>query len=226
MGLCKSRKGVQRLKEWLWRPSRDLELLRHRQDSIGFFLDPTNQGLAKEIQACIRTAAHDVAIILKRIMVKSSNVGDWNKIKLVCESARSIRTMCYPYVDALEIFARIGKIRTDDFGALADRIQHTVDVELSAKANRFVVKPFANSRLDELKRKLRDIPQLLTEVASEEIYRLVDESIEEMAIIYVRVPMRCSAARGCYRSHAVAPTGILPCFKTNRKQPPAYHYHL
>lgn len=45
----KGRKGVQRLKEWLWRPSRDLKLLQSRQDAITFFTDPSNQGLVKEV---------------------------------------------------------------------------------------------------------------------------------------------------------------------------------
>lgn len=197
MGNCKSKKGVQRLKEWLWRPSRDVALLQRRHDALSFFTDPSNQGLVKEMQEAIRTAAFDVDVILRRIAVRSAADKDWQKIQTVCMAARTIRTACYPYADALELFYRISKIRTDDLAQLADQIHTTCDVEETASKGRFVVKPFADSELDGLKRRMRDIPAILDKVANEEIEKL-DPSIHSISIKYeprigfqVQIPFEC-----------------------------------
>lgn len=78
---------------------------------------------------------------------------------------------------------KIAKINTDDLAALADQINTTCDKEETASKRRFVVKPFADTELDELKRKMRDIPALLDAVAKEEI-EMLDPSISQISIKY------------------------------------------
>ena len=100
------------------------------------------------MQEAIRTSAFDIDVILRRISIRSAGDKDWHKIQTVCMAARTIRTACYPYADALEIFHRISKVRTDDLAQLADQIHTTCDLEETSSKGRFVVKPFADSELD------------------------------------------------------------------------------
>lgn len=79
----------------------------------------------QKVQEALRTAAIDIDVILRRIAVRSAGDKDWQKIQTVCMSARTIRTACYPYAAALQVFRRISKIRTDDLAQLADQIHTT-----------------------------------------------------------------------------------------------------
>lgn len=120
------------------------------------------------------------------MLVGRADSQEWAAVKKLCNAAKrlepfftqnvylrvaqncSMKHYIQPYISQIHIFNRIAEICSPQIDILGEWIDRICDYELSAKEDRFVVRPFVDEKLDNMKRRLRDLPDIMTSVAREE----------------------------------------------------------
>eukprot|EP00731_Ephydatia_muelleri_P019153 Em0011g1193a len=144
------------------RPLRDIPTLQQRLDAVSFLAAPKNTEVATNIQDCLKHI-RNLPTIYNAIFI-----GD----------------MCRALSQDISIFKRIAAAFTDELPRVASLINQIIDFGESSLHNRFVVKPNIDSELDEKKQLYNGLPDLMTQVAEEELAKLPDY-ITQCTIIYV-----------------------------------------
>ncbi|XP_068023995.1 mutS protein homolog 5 [Melanerpes formicivorus] len=180
---CRCKWGEKLLRLWLTRPTRNWAELNKRLDVIQFFLLAQNHETVLTLQSSLRNIKN-VPLILKRMTLSHTKVGDWQALyKTVC-SAVCLRDTCRTLPGAIELFHTISRVFTDDLHYLANLISKVVDFEGSVSENRFTVRPHVDPTIDEKKRKMMGLSDFLTGVARKELEAL-DSSIPSCSVIYI-----------------------------------------
>ncbi|XP_038048492.1 mutS protein homolog 5-like isoform X2 [Patiria miniata] len=179
----KSVVGSKLMRVWFMRPSCDLALLTQRQNAIAFFLASVNTEVTSTLQECLKQVKN-VARILKQMRQAQASVGDWQALYKTTYNAINIGDICRAQRADIEIFKKIARGFTEDLHYIASVISKIVDFDESAAQNRFVVKSNVDAELDHRKRTYNGLPDLMTQVAREELNRLSSD-IEECNVIYL-----------------------------------------
>ncbi|KAM7286876.1 mutS protein homolog 5 [Ixodes scapularis] len=98
---CKSKVGEKELRKLLCRPTKDVDKLRSRQDSIAYFLTPQNQLVMGSLRQCL-SHVRDLTNILMRMSVAAITVTQWKTFYKV--SGTSSSTSCP--LTSTEVFHR------------------------------------------------------------------------------------------------------------------------
>ncbi|KFV69572.1 MutS protein 5, partial [Dryobates pubescens] len=180
---CRCKWGEKLLRLWLTRPTRNWAELNKRLDVIQFFLLAQNHETVLTLQSSLRNIKN-VPLILKRMTLSHTKVGDWQALyKTVC-GAVCLRDTCRALPGAIELFHTISRVFTDDLHYIANLISKVVDFEGSVSENRFTVRPHVDPTIDEKKRKMMGLSDFLTGVARKELEAL-DSTIPSCSVIYI-----------------------------------------
>ncbi|KAL5016536.1 hypothetical protein ScPMuIL_006125 [Solemya velum] len=183
MNRCKSQIGSRMLRLWFLRPYRDCNLLKRRQDAIGFFVNPRNIEVLSTLQDCLKNIKN-ISRVMSRMVQAQASVADWQALYKTAYNAIYIGDVCRAQSQDIEIFKKISNCFNEDLHRIATLISKIVDFDESITQGRFVVKPNVDEDLDERKRTYNGLPEFMTKVAREELNNLSDE-ISECNVIYL-----------------------------------------
>ncbi|XP_022087928.1 mutS protein homolog 5-like isoform X2 [Acanthaster planci] len=179
----KSVVGSRLMRVWFMRPSCDLALLNQRQDAVAFFMASANIEVTTSLQEYLKHVKN-VARILKQMRQAQASVNDWQALYKTAYSAINIGDICRAQRADIEIFKKIARGFTEDLHYIASIINRIVDFDESTAQNRFVVKANVDADLDHRKRTYNGLPDLMTQVARDELNRL-SRDVEECNVIYL-----------------------------------------
>lgn len=180
---CKTLMGNKLLRQWFLRPSRDLQLLKERQDAVAFFMNPRNSEITVSIADCLKNIKN-IARGLVRMRTSEAPLSDWQALYKTTYNCIYIGDICRAQQQKFGIIQKISNSFTDDLHRVANIINKIVDFDESSVQNRFVVKTGVDPELDQKKRTYNGLPDFMTKVAREELNSL-DENIKECNVIYL-----------------------------------------
>eukprot|EP00116_Pleurobrachia_bachei_P001858 sb/3462120/ len=183
MNRTKSRLGSIRLKHWFRTPSRDINLIRQRQEAIQFFTLNENLDKVLAISDWLRSVKN-ITKIFAKMVASHISVQDWQILYKTLFSALCITDMCSSITDEVEIVQDFRNIDLSGLREVLAMVNKIMDVEESKLKNRFVVKYGIDIELDEKKRVYNGLPELMTSIAEQELADL-DPRIAECSVIYL-----------------------------------------
>ncbi|TRY93340.1 hypothetical protein DNTS_007724 [Danionella cerebrum] len=182
---CGSKYGSRLLRQWLHRPTRDLDTLSRRQEVIRFFTSPRNFADLSTLQSCLRSI-NNIPTMLHKMTVSNPKFPVWQALYRTVYSALCIRDTIRSLPSSIQLFSEISENFTDDLFFIASYISKVVDFEGSTSENRFTVRPNVDPNIDD-------------SVARSELENL-DHRFSTCTVIYVplkksvRLPLRTKVA--------------------------------
>ncbi|KRY22204.1 MutS -like protein 5, partial [Trichinella patagoniensis] len=149
---CCSSVGAAKLRRWFLRPTRNLNKLKQRLDSIEILSCDSNFHFIQAVQKPLKQIK-SVTAIFNRLRVAKVNPSDWISL--------------YKTINACIFVAEFLKNRKNLKVILSE-----VDFKAMVEERQFTVKPGIDRLLDEKKELLKRLPELLTEVIKSEIDNL------------------------------------------------------
>ncbi|XP_051535087.1 mutS protein homolog 5 [Myxocyprinus asiaticus] len=183
LNCCRSKFGSLLLRQWFHRPTRDLNVLKRRQEVIRFFTSPRNSADLSTLQSCLRNIKN-ISMLLQRMSLSRTKVIDWQNIYKTVYNAVCIRDTVRSLPQTIQLFQDISENFTDDLYYIATYISKVVDFDGSTAENRFTVRPNVHSVIDEKKRTMMGLPDFLTDVARTELENL-DPRFSTCSVIYL-----------------------------------------
>ncbi|XP_050984827.1 mutS protein homolog 5 [Labeo rohita] len=180
---CRSKFGSFLLRQWFHRPTRDLNILKRRQEVIRFFTSPRNFADLNTLQSCLRNIKN-ISTLLHKMSVTNPKVVIWQSLYKTVYSALCIRDTIRAVPQPIQLFSEISQNFTDDLFYIATCISKVVDFEGSVAENRFVIRPNVDPVIDEKKRRMMGLPDFLTDVARAELENL-DPRFSTCSVIYI-----------------------------------------
>ncbi|KAK7156797.1 hypothetical protein R3I94_006744 [Phoxinus phoxinus] len=180
---CRSKFGSLLLRQWFHRPTRDLNILNRRQEVIRFFTTPRNFADLGTLLSCLRNIKN-ISALLHKMSLSTPKVAVWQSLYKTVYSALCIRDTVRSMPQSIQLFSEISENFTDDLFYIATYISKVVDFEGSLAENRFTVRPDVDPVIDEKKRRMRGLPNFLTDVARTELENL-DSRFSTCRIIYI-----------------------------------------
>ncbi|XP_056329836.1 mutS protein homolog 5 [Danio aesculapii] len=180
---CRSKYGSLLLRQWLHRPTRDLNILKRRQEVIHFFTSPRNFADLCTFQSCLRSIKN-ISMLLHKMSLCNPKVAVWQSLYKTVYSAVCIRDTIRSLPQSIQLFREISENFTDDLFYIATYISKVVDFEGSISENRFTVRPNVDPVIDEKKRRMMGLPDFLTDVARAELENL-DPRFSTCSVIYM-----------------------------------------
>ncbi|XP_062872815.1 mutS protein homolog 5 isoform X1 [Trichomycterus rosablanca] len=180
---CRCIFGSRLLRQWFHRPTRDLNVLRRRQEVVRFFTCPRNLEPMNTLQNFLRNIKN-IPMLLRRMSLSHTKVVDWQNLYKTVYSAIGIRDMVRSLPQNIQLFREISDEFTDDLHYIATLISKVVDFEGSLAENRFTIKPNVDPAIDEKKRKMMGLSDFLTDVARAELANL-DSRFSSCSVIYI-----------------------------------------
>eukprot|EP01134_Creolimax_fragrantissima_P006131 CFRG6131T1 len=150
--------GAQKLRKWFLSPSRDIEIVTHRLDTIQYLLQPNNVELFGLLNKCMKDMKNLPRILAKMCKTFQTSTKEWNAIRMIAAFDHK------------------------ELEQVVNVIDNTVDFHSSAAIRRTIIQPNINKDLDSLKQKFEGLPDLLTRVAAAEMETYQD--IPECTVVY------------------------------------------
>ncbi|KAF5889927.1 mutS protein 5, partial [Clarias magur] len=180
---CRCKFGSRLLRQWFHRPTRDMRVLRRRQEVIRFFTSPQNSDIMNTLQSFLRNIKN-IPVLLHRMSLSNIKVVDWQNLYKTVYSAVGIRDSVRSLPQSVQLFQEISEEFTDDLHYIATLISKVVDFEASLTENRFTIKPNVDPVIDEKKRRMMGLSDFLTDVARTELENL-DPRFASCSVIYI-----------------------------------------
>ncbi|KTG02838.1 hypothetical protein cypCar_00021155 [Cyprinus carpio] len=180
---CRSKFGSLLLRQWFHRPTRDLNILKKRQEVIRFFTSPRNFADLNTLQSSLRNIKN-ISTLLHKMSLANPKVVVWQSLYKTVYNALCIRDTIRAMPQSIQLFSEISQNFTDDLFYIATYISKVVDFEGSVAENRFTVRPNVDPVIDEKKRRMMGLPDFLTDVARAELEKL-DPRFSTCSIIYI-----------------------------------------
>uniref|UniRef100_A0A8C1SFL2 MutS protein homolog 5 n=1 Tax=Cyprinus carpio TaxID=7962 RepID=A0A8C1SFL2_CYPCA len=169
--------------QWFHRPTRDLNILKKRQEVIRFFTSPRNFADLNTLQSSLRNIKN-ISTLLHKMSLANPKVVVWQSLYKTVYNALCIRDTIRAMPQSIQLFSEISQNFTDDLFYIATYISKVVDFEGSVAENRFTVRPNVDPVIDEKKRRMMGLPDFLTDVARAELEKL-DPRFSTCSIIYI-----------------------------------------
>ena len=181
--------GSRHLKYLLRCLPRNISVIQSRQEAIAFFSQPTQLETMKVMQDALKKVKC-VSRYLKRLTSNQFTVSDWKTLKSSLIHMLSLGQLCYnsvkTYSKAPFILRQIAEscVVNDQLGTLVQYFERVFDIEASEENSRFVVKHGVDDDLDQKKKVHNGLPNLLFDLAQEEVDELPD-CMKSCTMIYV-----------------------------------------
>ncbi|KAK0178249.1 hypothetical protein PV328_002219 [Microctonus aethiopoides] len=189
---CQSRPGMQHLWKLMRHPTRNIDTLKERFRAIEFFLCPDNQNAVETLKSCLKKISRLTSSVINKYSTTQAKATDWSRFNTTISNIINIGEICTQYRDSAVIFGKIVDSISNEMHYIRYFIDHIIDLEMSKKHRKFIVKTGVDPELDELNHKRQLLPQLLTEMATRELDNLPD-NVETCRMIYVPDIQYCLA---------------------------------
>ncbi|KAL7832184.1 hypothetical protein AOLI_G00297320 [Acnodon oligacanthus] len=180
---CRCNFGSKLLRQWFHRPTRDMNVLRRRQEVVRFFTSPHNSDVMNTLQNFLRNI-RNIPTLLYKMSLSHTKVSDWQNLYKTVYSAVGIRDTVRSLPQTIQLFREISKDFTDDLDYIATLISKVVDFEGSFAENHFTIRPNVDPAIDEKKRRMMGLSDFLTDVARAELENL-DSRFSTCSVIYI-----------------------------------------
>ncbi len=186
---CKSVLGGKHLRYMFRCLPRDIDVIRSRQEAIEFFCHMNQIDLVKSLQTSLKQTK-GIGHYLKRLTASQASVKDWKAFKNTIMHTVLIAQACHmtqakdPHVPKLLRLISEKALMSPELVTVARFIEKVFDEDASKDASRFVVKSGVDPNLDEKKRVHNGLPDLLYELAKNEIEKLPN-CMESCTMVYV-----------------------------------------
>ncbi|XP_016128415.1 mutS protein homolog 5-like [Sinocyclocheilus grahami] len=148
LNCCRSKFGSLLLRQWFHRPTRDLNILKKRQEVIRFFTSPRNFADLNTLQSSLRNIKN-ILTLLHKMSLANPKVVVWQSLYKTVYNALCIRDTIRSMPQSIQLFSEISQNFTDDLFYIATYISKVVDFEGSVAENRFTVRPNVDPVIDE-----------------------------------------------------------------------------
>ncbi|GAA5999375.1 hypothetical protein JCM5350_004037 [Sporobolomyces pararoseus] len=187
VNLTRSPLGSALMRQWLVRPSLELNVIEERHETVDSLLRPENVAAADAIRAHLKSIknAHKAMLLL---LSGRGKLREWTTIYAV---------LCYSILahDAALTLSRSRKVRIIDrlqealdsraFREIGQTMNQVIDWETSSEQKgKVCVRPGIDSNLDQLRRQLDGLPSLLSSIAREFVKGLPPNFFEEISFVY------------------------------------------
>ncbi|KAK3956383.1 muts domain V-domain-containing protein [Pseudoneurospora amorphoporcata] len=214
--------GKARLRQMLFQPSLDVDVIEERQRTIAVFLRPENSDIAASIRRQlkkvknIKAALHHVRGGIDRIRGQLSlRINDWRAIlrftMIATQLREDIRSLAGG--QGLSIYAKLQEdIDTQGLLQAGEMIVNTIDFKLSQDTGQTEILPGASERLDELKDDYTQVFQELSDIRREvlaQVPRWAVQYVEECTIVprlgfLIAVTLNPETGEGAFNGRGVA----------------------
>ncbi|TPP66120.1 hypothetical protein FGIG_07919 [Fasciola gigantica] len=181
---CCCRCGRFTLESWMRTPLRDIEKINERLDAVQFLVQCNSSQLLQNMRSYLRLISN-LPRILCRMQQSSALPSYWKSILQTLNAIEKLIYLCLPHSAELYPVRNLlnERAQLDLLRKVQTWIMCIVDVEATSKQNRFSVRPGTDSTLDEWKQTYRCLPELLSQLAEEELKKL-RENISTCGLIY------------------------------------------
>ncbi|CAH7685094.1 DNA mismatch repair protein MutS [Phakopsora pachyrhizi] len=182
---CVTHGGKLLLKNWLIRPSKDIEVIKSRQDEIEFYLKNENAQFFEKARSILKNLGN----INRTIMVINSGksrMAEWSRLLRAIKACREIQRLTSNLENAhkTELLNKVG-FDVKYLDDLKEKINSTLDWEESKINGGCInVLPGVDEELDELREQYSGLESKLQHLAQELRTMAAFDSIPEFAINY------------------------------------------
>ncbi|GAA5961736.1 hypothetical protein JCM3765_000494 [Sporobolomyces pararoseus] len=187
VNLTRSPLGSSLMRQWLVRPSLELDVIEERHETVATLLRPENAAAADAIRVHLKSIknAHKALLLL---LSGRGKLREWTTVYAV---------LCYSILahDAALTLSRSRRVRIFDrlqdaldsraFREIGQTMNQVIDWETSTEQKgKVCVRPGIDSNLDELRRQLEGLPSLLSSIARDFVKDLPPTFLEEISFVY------------------------------------------
>ena len=168
---------------------RDIQVIKSRQDALAYFIHPAQFETVKLMKEAL-SKIRSITKFLKKLTSNQSSVPDWKALKSTLKNMLYLSQICANNVasnpSAPQLVHLIGeKVHGNSvLGTLVQTIEKVFDVEESELRCKFTVKSGVDEALDEKRRVHNGLPDLLLQLAEEEIEEL-PETMNCCTVLYL-----------------------------------------
>lgn len=159
--------GIGKLRSFMMKPTRDLEILSQRQKIVEFFLETRNSDLVKSTVKHLKRCKF-INPILKRMRVTTCCLSDWKRLYRTTQSFLElckVRRILNQYLHTESIDSSF-EIK---FDFLINLFERTIDLKESNELNEIRVSKNISKDLDTKRQMYSQLPEFLTQVAQREM---------------------------------------------------------
>ncbi|KAK3337311.1 muts domain V-domain-containing protein [Cercophora scortea] len=172
--LAYTAEGKSKLRQMLFRPSTDLDLIRERQRTIAVFLRAENRDLVESIRKQlkkiknIKTALFRLKRGVGRIRGQLSiRIGDWKVLLRFAMISTQLKEALLSLSGALgvELFSRIyNSVDSKQILSIGEMIMKTIDFKLSKEKGHTEILTGSSAKLDKMRQEFADLYHMLPDV--------------------------------------------------------------
>jgi DNA mismatch repair protein MSH5 len=171
--VCVSKLGSYYLRKLFLRPTQDIDVITDRLDIIEFFTQSNNFILRDNLNEHLKHIKN-LSPLVKKLKTSTFTVNDLKTLYKTLINALLIRDIIKKQNVSLKVFNKIKKLFTTDLDELVDLLNKVVDFEESFKTQKFQVNSGVDQELDEAKQVFNQLPELLNEIAEQELMSFID----------------------------------------------------
>ncbi|XP_059055656.1 mutS protein homolog 5-like [Achroia grisella] len=180
---CSSKVGQSRMRIFLQHPTKDMSVLKLRQDVVAFFMRPQNECTMKNICSSLRFIKN-VNGILTKMKALSAKSYQWKSLYNTLYNAVLICEICENAGNASEFLQQLASCDNNKLYEMALYMNRIIDFDLSKSEGKFTVKAGVDPDLDIKKQTMASLHGLMSETAKVEMERL-PMFIEECTMLYM-----------------------------------------
>ncbi|KAF1911832.1 muts domain V-domain-containing protein [Ampelomyces quisqualis] len=193
--LARTSQGRFMLRQHFLRPSLNLDIINERLDTIGVFTHPENDSALASLVKILKNVGNmRVMMISLRKGLGGTTKGKGGLSRSVWSAIRGFAFHCLQIKDVLQevvggehldIRAKIfDKFEGFHLAQVGRKISETIDLEKSAEESRTVILPGVDDELDQLKRTLSGLDDLLNQVAAKLSEKIPSDLRASLNVIY------------------------------------------
>ncbi|XP_077300745.1 mutS protein homolog 5-like [Arctopsyche grandis] len=180
---CCSKIGNQYLRVMLLNPTKNMEILIRRQDTIEFCNKPGNEEIVKNICLSLRYIKN-VNRIMTRIKSLRAASYEWKLLFNTLYNAILICDICESQSESSGLISDLGSRNNKNLFQVAHHMNRVIDFELTNTQGRFTVNLGIDPELDKKKQIMMGLHELMSTTAKFELERL-PEYVGECTMVYL-----------------------------------------
>ncbi|KAF5400716.1 hypothetical protein PHET_05818 [Paragonimus heterotremus] len=183
--VCLTKLGRTTLEQWMRSPLQDVEKINQRLNAIEFLLKTANGTLLKSIRSTLRKV-ENIPRIFYRMQQSSALPNDWKNLMQSLMSLEQLIGICATHAGELYPVRQLTQeaFEIESLSVIQMWMVRIIDFEAIQKQHRFSVNQGLDSVLDEWIQTYRCLPDLLSQLAEEELKKLREDINSETAIMH------------------------------------------
>lgn len=181
---CVSKIGANFLRKIFLMPTQEIDIIVDRHKAIEFFIEPKNHILRDNLNQHLKHIKPMTGLLNRLTTYVTLTVNDLQTLSDNLMNALRIRDLIDGQNSWLQIFDQIKELFNDEMDRLFQVIQKLVDFDKSVKSQSFEINVGIDKELDQIKYEFIHLPQLLEEVAQNELNKF-SNAINQCNVVYV-----------------------------------------